>query len=480
MKAKRGVICPLAALAVLLAMVVLVAQWDTARAATYNPTLTATLSDSTAGANADVTTEFKIPAGDAMFDLNVAFMPGQFTLGASIPIGAYVADLGALTTLGLLNQPCQTPMQADLKMLNGSVNTAVTVVFEDTYSDIDGNGVPEGADKYPAYLNTLFPGMTPVMRWFGAASVSGTPVTENFVIFAPGTSMYGQSFDAAKGYLSVEILNDPTIGAAPSAITDLCSPMDAKIHIFAVSKSDTSAIPSTSVPGGAVVINNPTTAGDYTFSRWTTGIRDADGDGIDNYIDTCPYAVNTGTDADNDGLDAVCDPDETLGQQDYDSDGYSNRGDNCPLIANADQLDTDKDRIGDVCDQHLNDADAEGAAPLATPQGKVTITGGAATQTATPQATAVATATAAASATPKATAAASATPKATVTATPKATATATPKATATPPPIVVGGAGLLGSDGGFPTWAMYVIGVAAALMLAGVGTAATVAWRRRQ
>jgi hypothetical protein len=71
---------------------------------------------------------------------------------------------------------------------------------------------------------------------------------------------------------------------------------------------------------------------------------------------------------------------------------------------------------------------------------------------------------------------------------PTAVATVPPVAPATPTPestptaeAPVGGAGLLGSDDdGFPVWAMYLIGVAAALMLGGIGTAATVVWRRRR
>ena len=43
MKANRSVIRPLPALAVLLAVVVVVARWDTAEA-TYNPTFAATVS----------------------------------------------------------------------------------------------------------------------------------------------------------------------------------------------------------------------------------------------------------------------------------------------------------------------------------------------------------------------------------------------------------------------------------------------------
>lgn len=52
---------------------------------------------------------------------------------------------------------------------------------------------------------------------------------------------------------------------------------------------------------------------------------------------------------------------------------------------------------------------------------------------------------------------------------PAATLEATPTATATPPLPEVGGAGLLASDDGSPMWAIYIIGMAAALMLAALG-----------
>jgi hypothetical protein len=41
--------------------------------------------------------------------------------------------------------------------------------------------------------------------------------------------------------------------------------------------------------------------------------------------------------------------------QDSDGDGFPNASDNCPLDANADQLDTDSDTIGDVCDPFPNE-----------------------------------------------------------------------------------------------------------------------------
>ncbi len=75
---------------------------------------------------------------------------------------------------------------------------------------------------------------------------------------------------------------------------------------------------------------------------------DDDGDGIDDGADVCPYDVLNDAD-----LDAVC--------------GSS---DNCPEQPNTDQLDTDTDDRGDVCDCHVTnpwcstdclDADLDGA-----------------------------------------------------------------------------------------------------------------------
>ncbi|MDP2949860.1 MAG: thrombospondin type 3 repeat-containing protein, partial [Chloroflexota bacterium] len=223
---------------------------------------------------------------------------------------------------------------------------------------------------------------------------------------------------------------------------------------------------------------------------------DADGDGIDNGMDTCPFTPNLsdpfkasgpGTgDEDNDGIDDACDPDTTGagascpgGLTDCDGDLYLNRGDNCPQVANADNADADRDSIGDACDTEGNGPSvADGTPEEVTLQAAVSITGAAATATAaaTGTATAAATGTATAAATKTATAAvtktATATPKASPTATPKASPTASPTAAAAP-----GGAGLLEEDEGFP-WAIVLIVAAAVVLLGGVGTAVLMRGRR--
>ena len=75
---------------------------------------------------------------------------------------------------------------------------------------------------------------------------------------------------------------------------------------------------------------------------------DGDGDGIPDDTDNCPLISNADQlDTDGDGLGDVCD-------DDLDGDGITNMSDNCPLTSNADQLNADGDGLGDVCDDDLD------------------------------------------------------------------------------------------------------------------------------
>ena len=78
---------------------------------------------------------------------------------------------------------------------------------------------------------------------------------------------------------------------------------------------------------------------------------DDDDDGILDSNDNCPLIANADQlDTDNDGIGDVCDTDD-------DNDGILDVDDNCPLIANPDQEDDDFDGIGNPCD---NDSDNDG------------------------------------------------------------------------------------------------------------------------
>lgn len=86
---------------------------------------------------------------------------------------------------------------------------------------------------------------------------------------------------------------------------------------------------------------------------------DIDGDGISDWDDNCLEIANDDQiDTDGDHIGDLCDstPGALSDPLDLDGDGVKNTQDNCPNQANSDQRDQDQDRLGDVCDQ--------------TPQGK--------------------------------------------------------------------------------------------------------------
>jgi hypothetical protein len=96
--------------------------------------------------------------------------------------------------------------------------------------------------------------------------------------------------------------------------------------------------------------------GDCTGSGFEFACR---GDRVGDVCDVCPGVWNPDQlDSDDDGVGDVCekDYDAVLGIQDLDGDGVANGADNCPTIFNADQADlgagggSAANGIGDACD----------------------------------------------------------------------------------------------------------------------------------
>ena len=79
-------------------------------------------------------------------------------------------------------------------------------------------------------------------------------------------------------------------------------------------------------------------------ANFTITIGDSDGDGIVDVSDNCDFVVNPEQlDTDGDGIGDLCDPD-------MDGDGVTNELDNCPMDYNPDQANNDNDSRGDICD----------------------------------------------------------------------------------------------------------------------------------
>ena len=394
-------------------LIIVLGGADTVHAQTFNPVLEVTVANPEPEANSDYTVDFSLPDGDVQFAGIVAFIPPDWgvTPGDEIPVGALVGQLTSQAQLGLFNNACNNVLPVLFNLLNSSIDINDTVPYEDTddnnvddfAEDKDNSGIPDAFEKYPDFINRVLEDeggqpQQPIRRSAGITIIAGTPILLQFLIFEPGTFIDEDiPFDEELGYPSVTLLinaGDPDIVPVPGPINDFCSPLLTQNTSFGISKDN--ACTDDSVPveeldplcevtgfhqadegvtttpdeSGHILFTNPQD-GTYTFVIEAVGQRDADDDGYENSLDTCAFDPNEGEpriggdgDADNDGLDAACDPDDNVVNSDEDLDGYVNRQDNCPLTANGDaednQHDEDLDQIGDACDPDPDDADAQG------------------------------------------------------------------------------------------------------------------------
>ena len=407
----------------LIAIVLLLGSADSARA-DFNPTLDVTIENPEPEANSNQTVDFNIAEGDVQFGGVVAFLPRELGIvpGDQIPIGAIVGELSSNATLGLINGACNNALTVEFTFLNSSIDPTDTVDYLDSddngtlnfLEDKDNSGLPDAFEKYPDFITRVLddePGdevgqpLRPIRRSAGITIVAGVEVLLQFLIFEPGTLISENIPNAEElGYPTVTLLlnaGDPDQDPVPSAITDFCTPLTTKNTTFAISRDNPCTDDSTPVDeldplcevigatfdipevgittpdeSGVVLFANPQD-GTYTFTTISVGLRDADGDGLENLLDTCPFVANVGDpriggdgDEDNDGLDAACDPADNVTNSDEDLDGFVNRQDNCPLDPNGEnednQRDTDNDQIGDACDPNPDNAETEGALAIVT------------------------------------------------------------------------------------------------------------------
>jgi hypothetical protein len=333
--------------------------------------------------------------------------------GEDLPLGAYMGPLVSNTTISIANSPCPAAPNVivTIPLFNCSTDNspgnqiAWTGAGNNLTYDDDGDGLPNGCNQYPDFVDTMLNGLKPRARYYGYTNaVSGSDPTQlNFVMMNTEqlTLLTGPESDYgdALGYTNFVILNNPIAPQAPSTITEICSPMGTATNLYGKTGGRGQAIPVVGSPeltafcaganvgvdndadtvadDGCMVVTdacgdatdndgdgaidemcgltrvaNPAAnsgiygGGTHLAGVYTESYRDADGDGWANQEDACPTTASALADPTY-GCDGC--PAATCSAGDHDGDTFYNRQDNCPLLSN-DQVDTDRDGIGDACD----------------------------------------------------------------------------------------------------------------------------------
>jgi hypothetical protein len=391
--------------------------------------------DTSPDSHADIVGSFDLPAGDYNFGGVVNFSPTVPDDNA-IPVGAILGRLGSQPTLGLVSNPCNnSQLRVPFTFMKGTTdinNTVEPRPFGESndlaimagdnppYSGSQDVKPPPAVTKYPSFLNAIFdpdwvdfgpdliagngddnngplPPLKPVFRAVGTTPIPSAGnlwVILQLVIFDKGTKLPNfPAIDPGYGYPSVVVLQTSSAAGsatppAPSAVTDFCTPLKTVNVTYGVTKDN----PDTPANEGGIPVRTLPAAGTVIPGvAYGSSQRDADGDGFENSLDSCPFTPDTvwnphlppQGDSDQfsgtsypDGIPDSCDPTPNEATAappasqptDHDGDGYPNRGDNCPLVANGkdqagtpgvgNQSDTDKneageevgDGIGDACD----------------------------------------------------------------------------------------------------------------------------------
>jgi hypothetical protein len=291
---------------------------------------------------------------------------------------------------GLANEPIVATGSAD-PYANNFSGDAYLVGTHQTQHDFDGDGIPNGHEFMPDFLPLLVQesGLTPYWeaRYYGLLGL--------FPGLAAGADVHVLQFGGVPGVgsMTITVVGSSHVTRAPlgpttprSRLIQECPPLSLSMELSATTTTPTfcnDCSPIASVQYGDAVQTVVSSLPSSMFVRYSDQ-DDYDGDGLVGSADLCARDATTNADPDSDLLSGLCDPapnswdndgdgDATANDRassidslldgsapclsspggcdnDTDHDGWFDSVDNCAGWMNADQLDADRDGVGDACD----------------------------------------------------------------------------------------------------------------------------------
>jgi hypothetical protein len=232
----------------------------------------------TLNATADLATTFEIPATTwgnpdyANFDrINTFHAPPEWGLAPAdvAPIGSYAGLLYAQSTLSVAGSACPAGpnVAAPIPLYHCSTDNSVANQIAWTgdgtnlTADSDADGIPDGCEQYPSFVDTMAGGRKPYARLYGYMPiVSGAPPTQiNFVVFQPSQLTMTKNGVAiatspekdlgdSLGYSNQVILDNPIQPVTPSTITDFCTPLSTNTYLWGKTGGKGVSIPAVGGP----------------------------------------------------------------------------------------------------------------------------------------------------------------------------------------------------------------------------------------
>ncbi len=378
---KPTVVVLIAALAML---VFLFSGNETASAVPNVVSYPTSVSNTTPGANADITTVLQLPAPSSFpWGGTVSFTPNGWGIATDtadlsatpvdVPDGAVVGPLTSFVQLAanLIGfNTCVIPVLVPFAMVDSTVVTTPSIGGSPADTswagnfDGTGDGLPDAVTLWPrfldAHLANLNPGgapPVPIARYHGQILIAPpSPTNLELLTFAPGSI---PDYPASKGSPTISILEDSLAPTSLSAISMVCTaPAPAVFTTTTIAGSSLGApvlFPNVSLPpaGGSLVHIDPVSGLPFPGAEICDG-SDTNGNGTmdegcgfllrenpssaDSYL--FKIAAITGRDTDNDGIENELDKCPLH----VDTPGYNPRG------AGPQPEDPDNDNLPSSCD----------------------------------------------------------------------------------------------------------------------------------